>query len=441
MSASATTALAHELAALCGADHVREALPPDLAIDELLPGVEVSPASAEEVAAVLRLASERGLVVVPAGSFSSQHTGRIPDRIDILLRTSRLRGIEHYDPGDLTLGVHAGTTLSELDAAVAPYRQVVPLDPCRAATRTVGGVLATAAQGPLRHAFGGPRDFCLGVTFVTADGRIAKGGGRVVKNVAGYDLMKLFLGSYGTLGVIVAANFKLFPAPRQARTFLCAFPSLAQAGEFRGRLLASPLLPLCLDLVSPLAANYLSADFSAYAWTVAVRASGSDAVLARYRRELGAAATRELQDNADTELWRGIADFEYSVAARHHNAMSVAVAVSIADVEAALAAAERIAPEHNLLCAAVGRIGTGSLLLAFVPLAVDPPSAMQYAAAASALRAALPPGASAVVERCPVEAKRHFDVWGTCATDLDAMRAVRRALDPQQVLNRGRFLV
>lgn len=441
MSASATVALAHELAAVCGAAHVREALPPDLAIDELLPAVEVSPASADEVAAVLRLASERGLAVVPAGSFSSQHTGRIPDRADILLRTSRLRGIEHYDPGDLTLGVHAGATLSELDAAVAPHRQFVPLDPCCAATRTVGGVLATAAQGPLRHAFGGPRDFCLGVTFVTADGRIAKGGGRVVKNVAGYDLMKLLIGSYGTLGVLVSANFKLFPAPRRPRTFLCSFPSLAQAIEFRDRLLASPLTPLSLDIVSPLAANYLSAGFDPSAWTVALRASGSDAVLARYRSELGSAVTRELDAPADTGLWLGIADFERSVAARHRNAMSVAVSITIADVEAALAAAERIAPQHNLLCAAVGRIGVGSLTLAFVPLAVDPPSAMQYAAAASALRAALPPGASAVVQRCPVEAKRHFDVWGSCSTDLDAMRAVRRTLDSQQLLNRGRFLV
>ena len=139
----------------------------------------------------------------------------------------------------------------------------------------------------MRHGYGGLRDYCIGIKFVTGDGRKAKGGGRVVKNVAGYDLMKLLIGSQGTLGVITGASFKLFPAPRQTRTFVAEFARIAEAVEFRNRVLRSPLSPMCLELVSPRAGELLSLP-STERWRVALRAAGTDAVLARYRSELGA---------------------------------------------------------------------------------------------------------------------------------------------------------
>lgn len=441
MSTAAITGLAHELAGIVRADHVEEAVPREFWVEEAQPALMVSPGTEEEVAAVLRVAAERRLTVVPAGGFTSQHIGALPEHIDILLRLDRLKGIEHYDPGDLTIGIRAGTTLDELAAEVGPHGQMVPLDPCLAERRTVGGVLATAAQGPLRHAFGSARDFCLGVRFVTAEGKIAKAGGRVVKNVAGYDVTKLMIGSYGTLGVIVAANFKLFPAPRQMKTFVCPFGSLEGAIAFRDCIRTLPLTPMCLEVVSPLAANYVVNGMQTSAWTILLRAAGSPAVLARYRKELGTAVSIEAEGNAEAELWRAVSDFEDMLVRRHANAMGIAVHLPIASVEAALQAAETVGLEHNLLCAAVGRIGVGALVLGFAPLAVDPPSAMQYAEATSALRAMLPEGSSAVVTRCPHEAKLHFDVWGAPATDIDAMRAIRRAMDPERMFNRGRFVV
>jgi FAD/FMN-containing dehydrogenase len=176
-------------------------------------------------------------------------------------------------------------------------------------------------------------------------------------------------------------------------------------------------------------------------WQIVLRAAGSDTVLARYARELGSAVTRTLEGAAEEQYWGWISHFEQSVLARHKNAMVMYTHLAIQNVGPALQALERASPDYNLIPAAVGRAATGNLVLAFMPLSVDPPSAMQYANCVSAFRGLLPPGSSAEVAQCPTEAKHHFDVWGTTPTDVNMMRAVKRAIDPKNILNRGRFIV
>jgi glycolate oxidase FAD binding subunit len=362
--------------------------------------------------------------------------------VDVVLRTARLTAIEHYDPGDLTIGVGAGMSIAALESKLAQHGQLLPLESHRPEAATIGGSLAVAAHGPLKHGYGGVRDFCIGVHFVTSDGKIAKGGGRVVKNVAGYDLMKLMIGSYGTLGVIVSANFKLFPAPRQTRTFVLKFLLANGAIQFRNRLLRSPLTPMCMELVSPRAAEVLRDRLAAdNTWQLLLRAAGSDAVLSRYRNELGNYVKEELDGEPEAAAWRAIADFESEIAARYGNAMLIEVSVPVDWAAETINAAERVAAEHEFICAVVGRVGVGSLLVAYVPVTPDVPAAMQYANAVSAFRACLPRDASVVVTRCPRDAKVHFSVWGSTPNDLETMRAIKRALDPAGILNRGRFLV
>jgi glycolate oxidase FAD binding subunit len=459
MSAAGTAiSLARDLAALVGEEHVREdaAALAGLAIDEVAPAVAVAPGSAEEVAAILHFASSHDLCVVPAGGFTRQGIGGVPGHVDVVLETRRMAALEHYDPGDLTLGAGAGMTLAALEERLATNQQFLPIQSPNAGRETLGGLLATAASSPLRHGYGGLRDYCIGLRFVTGDGRIAKGGGRVVKNVAGYDLMKLLIGSFGTLGVIISANFKVFPRPRQTATFACDFAAAEDAIAFRDRLLRSALTPVCLELASPRAHEYLReappvrdvdhvgpqgpVKLEAGAWRVLLRAAGSDAVLARYRRELGSAASEELTGDAEAAFWRDFLRFEEAVLARHRNAMLLNLSLPLSAVAGALAAAER-ALDNNFMPAVVGRFAAGSLAIAFLPLLVDPPSAMQYVAAVSAFRGTLPRDASAVVTRCPREAKLHFDVWGSSPTDRESMQKVKRALDPAGILNRGRFLV
>ncbi len=179
--------IASELAGIAGGQHVIHDAGQlaAYAIDEIAPAAVVMPGSAEEVAAVLRLANERGWSVVPAGGMTQQAAGAKLERVDVVLWTKRLSQVLHYDPADLTVGFGAGTTLAEADALLAEHGQMLPLDPALPQQATIGGVLATAGQGPLKHGYGGARDYCIGMRFVSGDGVVGKGGGRVVKNVAG----------------------------------------------------------------------------------------------------------------------------------------------------------------------------------------------------------------------------------------------------------------
>jgi FAD/FMN-containing dehydrogenase len=175
-------------------------------------------------------------------------------------------------------------------------------------------------------------------------------------------------------------------------------------------------------------------------WRVLLRATGSDAVLARYRRELGAAVAGETDGDSEAQMWRCIAQFPHTLFERSRNAMLLRVDVALQDVAPVLAAAERAALDNSFVCAVTGRIGVGSLLVGFAPIAVDPPSAMQYVNAVSYVRGMAPRAGSAIVLCCPVEAKRHFSVWGSTPNDLGAMKALKHAFDSEDLLNRGRFL-
>jgi len=423
------------------------------AIEGISPRVVLQPENAEEISAILRVCNEQQWTVVPFGSGTHQEVGRVPEAVDVVLSTEKLNKVEAYDPGDLTISLEAGVRVANAVAACTEYQQLLPIE---GEGGTIGGALALAQSGPLRVGFGGLRDFCIGISFLTGDGVSGRGGGRVVKNVAGYDLMKLFIGSYGSLGVITSANFKVFPNPRQTITLICEFSSLADAIRLRDALLTSPFSALACEIISPAATEYLrdseprdpdywapdtAKSSSGTPWKLALRFAGSDRVLQRIRRELSSSISSDLSGGDETELWRQIGMFENRLVGRHRNAMIFHVEVPLAQSQSVLEAAQAAAIHYNFVAAIIGRATIGSLVIGFLPLAVDPPGVMQYAAAASEFRSRLSKSASAVVVRCPREAKQHFDVWGSTPSDLDLMQKIKYALDPGGILNRGRFLV
>jgi glycolate oxidase FAD binding subunit len=437
-TAATPVRFARELRDLCGAKYVIED-PAKLEPNHILgvvPAIAVEPASAEEIAAVLRFANENNLSVVPAGGFTQQQAGSVPESIDVLLNTSRLTEIEHYDPGDLTVGVGAGYTIAKLCTMIGASGLLFAADPPAWQRATIGGLLATGINGPRRHGYGGLRDYCIGIRFVTGDGRMGKGGGRVVKNVAGYDMMKLLIGSWGTLAVITGASFKLFPSAQQKRTFAAGFATAAEAIDYRDRVLRSPLSPMCLELVSPEAGSLLPGDKQATAWSVYVRATGSDVVLARYRSELGSAIGREISDGDDeTNLWRAIADFPQILSLQHPESLLLSLLLPLAAVKPLLSELQSGAEANGLKLAVVGRVGIGHLLAGLWASG----SQANLAAALSGFCGKLPRDASSVVLSCPAELRRYIAAWEQSPTHKASMAAVKRALDAKDILNRGRF--
>ena len=220
-------------------------------IDGIDPQAVILPASTHEIQEVLDYASDNGLSVIPAGSGTKLGIGNPPEGVDLVLSTSRLDQVLEYEPADLTVTVEAGIQLAVLQAKLAEHGQYLPLDPPYADRCTIGGITATNASGPSRLQYGAARDRVLGMRVVQSSGTVVKSGGKVVKNVAGYDLNKLYLGSYGTLGVITEVSLKLQPLPEIERTILVTFADIEEAVNVGSEISGSQLLPTFL-ICSPI---------------------------------------------------------------------------------------------------------------------------------------------------------------------------------------------
>src|SRR5467141_3225959 len=222
------------------------------AVDEIIPSVVAIPSSPEQAAEIVRFAALENLALIPSGARTKLRIGTPPSRYDIALDMTALNQIAHYDPGDLTLSAGAGTPIAKLNATLLEHRQFLPLlVPCYSRS-TIGGTIASGIDSPLCQFYGTARDFLIGAEFVSGSGAITRSGGRVVKNVTGYDLHKLLIGSLGTLAVITRLNFRTFPAPiTGSRGFVASFSNAEGALALRRAIAQSPLTPLTLDIVSP----------------------------------------------------------------------------------------------------------------------------------------------------------------------------------------------
>lgn len=240
-------------AELVGAAHVRTAGDDD-AVSGVVPRLVVSPADEQEVASVLSAATARGLAVVARGGGTKLEWGLPPEHCDIVLSTSRMTGIVDHEPADLVCVVRAGTPLGVVQdtlAAVPGFRQRLMLDPPQGGAATIGGVVATAASGPLRTRFGTARDLVIGASFVLSDGTVGRSGGKVVKNVAGFDVAKLLVGSLGTLAVITEVAFRLHPLPEASRTVVLEARSVSDLCGFASRVGRLQVTPSLVDIHWP----------------------------------------------------------------------------------------------------------------------------------------------------------------------------------------------
>jgi glycolate oxidase FAD binding subunit len=271
----------------------------------------LQPDSPEALAALLREHAEAGRTIRLGGADSKVRIGGPPRDCDVSLSTLGLRRVLQFEPRDLTISVQAGLPWAELTRLLDDAGMMVPIDPPFASRATVGGVVAANSSGPRRRLYGTARDLVIGMTFATLEGKLVQTGGMVVKNVAGLDMAKLMIGSFGTLAAIVSVNFKLIPKPQAREAFLIQAGSLEDAVQWRNRILTSVLQPAALDLLNPAAAQRVGLDNS---WCLLLEAAGSEAVIGRYRRELGTAQT------IGGDIWERIREFTPDWLAGHPEA-------------------------------------------------------------------------------------------------------------------------
>jgi len=405
------------------------------AIDDRVPRWVVRPASSEQVAAVLALAGEEGLAVTPRGSGAALDLGGPPERLDVVLDTLDLARILEYKPDDLTVSVEAGVSAAALAARLRPHRQQLPLDPPGWEGRTLGGLVATNAHGPLRARYGTLRDLLLGVRFVQADGVLTWGGARVVKSVSGYDIPKLMVGALGTLGVLVELTLRLHPMPDREGTWLVMLPSAPATQAFIALVLDSTLEPMRFELLNEPALQASSAPSAPVGVAVsigsvegAVREQG--ARLEELARRAGGRATAVEEDFWD-RCDRAFAKAEGEVV------LQVGVLPSrIAETLEAIAAGQA-----DLRSGATPMV-TGCAASGSIRVVLTGADMEDAAAFVTHLRDAVRGfDGSVVVQAGPRELRTALDPWGPVEpTAFELMRRLRDEFDPRRVLNPGRFV-
>jgi glycolate oxidase subunit GlcD len=436
--------VANEFKRIVGALNVNRLAETDLAAKfqtnsaEAERALSIAPATAGEAREGMQLAAREDLAVIPAGAAGWLDVGNPLRRTDLILTMRRMKKIIRHEPADLVATAEAGTTLVEFQKQLASAGQWLPIDPPDDGRATLGGVVATGLGGAQAFGYGLPRSFVIGMRIVLADGRSIKAGGNVVKNVAGYDLCKLFTGSYGTLGLITELTFKLRPLPLETRTIIAtgSLASLLAAG--RAVILGS-LFPVAVELLSPRMAEHLKVGERQSDCALLVRFAGaSRSVVSQTAQALKLVRSdrnsqaRTLDE--DDVLWSNLA----AVTLRLADNLSWRTSLRPSDLGSfvnEVAALERDEASHPSLMWHAG-VGDGRLRA----IAKPPVYHREAVRALERLRQkAETLGGKLVVESAPIEIKNECDAWGGFGSAADLMNRVKAELDPRNMLSPGRF--
>jgi len=454
-----TTNIAARLESVIGAARVngRSESCAKFAVDDVVPSAIARPTSSAEVVEIVRFAKSEKLALIPCGRRTKLGIGMPPARYDIALDMTGLNQIAYYDPGDLTLSVDAGMNLSELGDALAQQKQFIPLaipffDEC-----TVGGTIASNIGSSLRTGYGSARDLLLGAEFVNGAGTFTKSGGRVVKNVTGYDLHKLLIGSLGTLGAITRLNFRTFPLPEGYGHLVSTFSSVDSIVGFQAMVSKSPLTPSSFDILGPEAAqtvaefkdnrdSALPSWFMSGEWHVCVGFEGAETILRRYSSELvqyaqkcGASNYHLLEESDDKALGGALRELVNLLSWSGPAATIFKINTLpgfTPDVPALSALAVRFSIPFYIFANS-----SGPLYFALQPNDLNDKTISALAQIASGVfEYAAAHNGSASILFGPTPLKRVVNIWGPARNDAALMRRVKNAFDPENVFAPGRFV-
>lgn len=422
-------------------------------VDGKAPAAVVRPGSSAEVVEIAKFASHEKLAIVSTGAQTKLGIGMPPRQYDLALEMTRMDRIVAYDPGDLTLSVEPGISLRKIASVLAEHQQFLPLAEGFGNRATVGGTIAAGVDSRLRQMYGTARDFVLGMEFVTGDGIATKSGGRVVKNVTGYDIHKMMIGSLGTLGIITRINFRTFPRPQVARTCVATFRGSTGACELRRTIAHSALRPQSVEILGASTDCALELgqraglSFENNRWSVVATFAGDARVLDRNRRELETFAQAadqkslesfsELRESTAENATRYVADFP-GLMLQYRPATAI---FKISALPSDLMGLTASIPLSEIGWAVMMR-GLGVTYLALLPPDGGERS-LQLLKQACARIFSLSEKAlwgPSVMLWCPAELKSKINIWGTPRGDYSLMRKLKGVFDPSGILSPGRYV-
>jgi glycolate oxidase FAD binding subunit len=419
-TAALHSSLQYRLISFLGQEHVHATSAADI-VAGVQPKLVIVPGSESELAGALRLISNAGLTAFPRGGGTKIGWGNPPSRADIIISTGRLNEITEHAWADLTVSVGAGCTIQVLQESLAQHGQRLALDPLWPEKATVGGVLSTNDSGALRLRFGALRDLVIGVTLALPDGTLASSGGKVVKNVAGYDLPKLVTGAFGTLGVITRAVFRLHPLPRNTRSFSIRAKEAEEARHLIHTIQSSKL-----------AHTALQARFeNDAAPLVDILFEGTKAGLSAQGAYLRKLVETASLTEASPEIWNARQDL-WSFATPESYAIAK-ISILPAEIDKSISAVAKSAKARQLRWKTVGQ-ATG---IGFLRLEGD---AADLLVSLQELRDRFERSSGSLVVLDRPAGMTTLDAWGSTGDALPLMKAVKQQLDPRNTLNPGRFV-
>jgi len=406
---------------------------------------EEIPAGKRELAGLMHSAWEDGTPMIPVGGGTKLHIGNIPQAASMVIRTTGLRGVVEYEPDNMTISALAGTTLAELQKTLESAGQFLPLDPPLPEQATLGGLVAANSSGAIRYRYGTLRDLLIGVKILLPDGTETKAGGKLVKNVTGYDMCKLYTGSFGTLGILTELTFKVQPIPESLATVLLEFSTFQDAHDASLVIMRVEFAPEALEIWNRRALESALQQSFRDAWYLLVRFGDvAPAVNWQLQRlhEIALDMQCSIVGGVGTEqterVWRAMASAKESSSPGETSLLkcctlhdgSPQVAVQLETIAKALGA------DLALFCHAGNNILYGRMDWEGEP--VDTEALVRELLSLRALCRSK--GGHMVVERIAPTVKRGLDVWGYDAPALDLMRKIKREFDPKALLNPGRFV-
>jgi glycolate dehydrogenase FAD-binding subunit len=423
------------------------------AIDGKKPKVVVTPGTIDEVSKVVAYASQEHRAIVPRGNGTKMEMGGIPKKMDIVLSTRRLNRVTDRDCENLTLSAESGLTLGEVQEGLAKVGKgyFVPLDPPFTEKATLGGIVATNSSGPKRLLYGSARDMIIGAKAVFPNGDIIVSGGKTVKNVSGYDMCKLLIGSYGTLGILCEMTFKLLPLPEKEATLGLSFATLEDADGFARELRGSQLIPSSIEILNGLAVQKMRSSMSMPPngnYLVAVGLEGVAESIDRQVSEMSEMGRKHGTLEAvtlDTEkhqaFWVALRDSSLQLTDEDSNAISMKSNFLISKCGDVLGSYEKVAQGLGIRCVFIAHAGNGILYSHVLPGKGFRSKVDSFVELIEKMTAeAAKNGGGLVVESSPLSIKKKVDVWGPSRSDYPVVRRLKEQIDPAGVLNIGRFV-